>query len=134
MSTDKKTASCEVTLRCTEEARPNEVRDLIISALSAYLANQPDGYSRCRTVCEALLNMNAKSNYEEKLEKGITNALRSKDAVREFERLGFSHKRDRKHHILKWGDQTVILPSSPSDHRSAKNVESDIKKKILVCK
>lgn len=123
----------EVILKCIEDFRPNEARDLIITAVQQYLDSQPSGFSRRRTLCEAIIKMNEKSNFEEKLSKELAAVFKNEKGIDEkLPRLGFIPVRSGKHHCFRWADQTVTVSASPSDHRSGKNEMTNIKNKIFV--
>lgn len=137
MKTDKKqskeTKHCEVTLRCTENFRPDEAKDFIINAIDHYLKSLPKTHSRRRTVGESIIKMNEKSDYEDTLSKKLDEAFKDgKCLQRELHHLGFKLERANKHYCFKWADQTLTVSLSPSDHRSNKNEVAHIKNKIFV--
>ena len=117
-----------------EEARPEECRDLLLTAVKRFLKSIPENErSRRRTICEQILSQNEKSDFESRLETELENALKdARNITRRLERLGFKHERSTKHHQFRWGDQILTIAQTPSDCRFSKNGAASIKKQMFV--
>lgn len=127
-------ASGRVILDTGAEMRPDEYRDLIIYAVRKLLSGIPDSErSRRRTLCEDILKRNTPSGYESELHEALSRLFKDgRDIVGGLEGLGFEYVRSSKHHVLRWGDQTLTVSETPSDKRASDNIVSAIKRQVFV--
>ena len=123
-----------VSLNTGAEARPDECRDLLLTAVARFLKSIPENErSRRRTICEEILSRNELSDFESRLGAELESALKDgRNVPRRLERLGFKHERLTKHHQFRWGDQILTVSQTPSDCRFSKNEVASIKKQIFV--
>lgn len=116
-----------------QELYHNEVMDIVIDALRAYLGNTKQG-SRRRHVIEDLLQNNVSSGAAEEMAgkiKALFKSYKDLDAKTRgaLSELGFDLSEDGKHCKAVFqgdGRYTFAIPKTSSDHRAGKNLASDI--------
>lgn len=112
---------------------PQEVRDLVISVLRDSLRNLREG-SRRQHLVKDLLEANAATGAVSKMDTAIKSIMRTYQSMdaksrSELSALGFDISEDGKHYKITFrGDPRYMftLPKTSSDHRSGKNLSSDI--------
>lgn len=116
----------------------DEIKDLVISVLTESLKNTIEG-SRREIVLTDIINSNKPSGLVDEISKQIKLALEGKNKIqaaeiRELEKIGFSVSSDGSHHKAIFRDDprfTFTIPKTPSDHRSMKNLISEIIRKLF---
>lgn len=116
---------------------PGEQADFVLSILrQAKERCQPE--SRPRDILESLLSLNQPVGYGEEilseLHRIFKKGMPSTDAdIADLQSIGFSYTPSRKHPKLRFHQKYMyVIPNTPSDIRSSKNMLSQISKCIAV--
>lgn len=116
----------------------NEIKDFVLEAIELALRNVVTP-SRREHVLADLLKANAKTGKAEQFRTEIKNIFKSSGSLDAktrsvLERLGFDISEDGKHHKAVFhgdGRYTFSISKSASDHRSGKNMASDINRTLF---
>jgi hypothetical protein len=116
-----------------------EISDLLINALAKYKTQVGPG-SRAEILINDLLSANKETGEQDKIKGVVKEAFKNAGQLGAREiaaltSLGFDISQEGKHYKAVFcGDSrfTFSFPKTPSDHRSGKNTEHDITKKILL--
>lgn len=137
-SLQSQSSSASAALSFGQDYFPNETKEFIRDALRAQLPMHHDGSRRQHKIEEVVENLGTSDqagtrkeqvkrvlNSASKFDSNVADALKS---------LGFAIKSEKKHFKLIYNDDEryqFTLPKTPSDHRSFKNVASDIVKAVF---
>lgn len=116
---------------------PGEQHDFVLSILEQAREKCPPD-SRPRDILDSILGMNTPVGHGEEilneLERIFSRGIPSTDSdISDLKAIGFSYTQSRKHPKLRFHDKYMfVIPNTPSDVRSAKNMLSQISKCIAV--
>lgn len=121
-----------------QDLYPGEVADIVVRALMDARTHSGEG-SRKRMVLDDLLGANSLSGHADQIEQGIKSTLSTTDRVTAteiaaLEEIGFNIEDGGKHYKATFaGDPrlTFTLFKTASDHRSGKNLASDMIRTLL---
>lgn len=117
---------------------PNEVYDHIVEMLRSLDGSIPNVQQRHRQIYDDLVKSNPSSGEMQKRKDKIVEIVRNKTGLSEgdistFERLGFTHTKEGKHHKFSMGSFCMIYACTGSDsQRGWKNSIRDFNRTFFV--
>ena len=111
-----------------EECYPGEIRNIVLDALNASLGSCHPG-SRREQLIQVVLDENGFSHEQQRQKDNIKSLFKKHDTydasmALDMQKLGFTVEREGNHIVLHYRDcpQNIVVPKTPSDQRSMKNL------------
>ena len=120
------------------EKFPGEIREHLLATLAEAMRSADQGGKERRAqILEAILCCNPLSDELDSRRTEIKDIMKNagstigENTVAKLEKMGFRFISGNKHNKLDWGGVRVIIPKTPSDHRSFLNSAIDIVNKVF---